>query len=229
MSHDLPRLPERGTRAFTLIELLVVIAIIAVLASLLLASVVRATEAARRTLCENNLKQIALASLMYADDNQGKLPAFLRWLKTKGNDITTGKLYPYLKTKGIYMCPTDKKNLYSRSDPMTRNLNPRSPRREYSYAMNCNICHANALSGFREPDKTVIYLEADLAPTDYSGQMGQLPGGKAISIRHGKKGHIVLGDLSVRTLDRKQFDAASKHRYFWYPNDDRNRNGMVPF
>ena len=220
--------PKSRTGAFTLIELLVVIAIIAVLASLLLSAVTRATEASRRTLCENNLKQIALASLMYADDNQGKLPAFLRWLKTRGNDITSGKLYPYLKTKAIYMCPTDKKNLYSKSDPMTRSLNPRSPRRDYSYAMNCNICHANALSGFREPDKTVVYLEADLAPTDYSGQMGQLPGGKAISLRHGRKGHIVMGDLSVRSLNRKQFDDASKHKYFWYPGDNRNMT-MVPF
>lgn len=220
--------PKSRTGAFTLIELLVVIAIIAVLASLLLSAVTRATEASRRTSCENNLKQIALASLMYADDNQGKLPAFLRWLKTRGNDITSGKLYPYLKTKAIYMCPTDKKNLYSKSDPMARNLNPRSPRREYSYAMNCNICHANALSGFREPDKTVVYLEADLAPTDYSGQMGQLPGGKAISLRHGRKGHIVMGDLSVRSLNRKQFDDASKHKYFWYPGDNRNMT-MVPF
>ena len=210
-------------------ELLVVIAIIAVLASLLLAGVTRATEATRRTVCESNLKQIALASLMYADDNQGKLPAFLRWLKTKGNDITSGKLYPYLKTKGVYMCPTDKKNLYSKSDPMTRNLNPRSPRREYSYAMNCNICHANALSGFRQPDKTVIYLEADLAPNDYSGQMGQLPGGKALSLRHGRKGHIVMGDLSIRSLNRKQFDEAAKDRYFWFPEGSASRFGMTPF
>jgi prepilin-type N-terminal cleavage/methylation domain-containing protein len=220
---------DRNEEAFTLIELLVVIAIIAVLASLLLAAVARATEAGRRTVCENNLRQIAMASYMYADDNQGRLPAFLRWLYTKRNDVTTGRLYPYLKTKAIYMCPTDKKNLYSKRNPATRGLGPRTPRRDYSYAMNCNICHANALSGFREPDKTVVYLEADLAPTDFSGQMGQLPGGKAMSLRHGKRGHIVMGDLSVRSLDKKQFEAASRHRYFWYPNDDRNRNGMAPF
>jgi prepilin-type N-terminal cleavage/methylation domain-containing protein len=114
-------------RAFTLVELLVVIAIIALLMAILMPALNRARELGRRTVCMGNLKQLALAWVMYADENDGDLvdglaghddgatpAAIIGWVgkvnpannnRTQISCIKDGTLWDYAKNPKVFRCP----------------------------------------------------------------------------------------------------------------------------
>ena len=115
-----PRSPSRQRRrAFTLIELLVVIAIIAVLAALLLPALSRAKESAKSIQCLNQLRQISLATRLYAEENEDLFPrsqhsavankqlpwerALAPWLGVRGGTTAWTNLL-----QSLYHCPNDK-------------------------------------------------------------------------------------------------------------------------
>jgi len=126
-------LKTRNGNGFTLIELMTVIAIIAVLAALLLPALAKAKAKAQGIQCLNNLRQVGLAWVMYADDNNQRLPPnqpwnieptwVMGWLDFKNiSDIDNvnidylmdfnktgryGHLGSYLKNPAVFKCPGD--------------------------------------------------------------------------------------------------------------------------
>lgn len=122
-----------------------VIAIIAILASLLLPALARGKALARRTVCQNNLRQLALAMRLYASDH-GRYPPgmyFSRWPRGGSMFISfwNGLLLPYVATNlNVFWCPAfppafrwDRESPMERQPPFPRNITGNRP---FCYALN---------------------------------------------------------------------------------------------
>jgi len=103
---------KREKKGFTLIELLVVIAIIAILAAILFPVFSRAREQARKAACQSNLKQIAEAMLMYAQDWDEHFPCTPYWKCGRAQNAIYSRwfllIFPYVKNQQVFICPSGK-------------------------------------------------------------------------------------------------------------------------
>jgi prepilin-type N-terminal cleavage/methylation domain-containing protein/prepilin-type processing-associated H-X9-DG protein len=92
-------------RGFTLIELLVVIAIIAILAAILFPVFARAREKARTASCLNNVKQLTLGIMMYAQDYDETYPAANNYAPVAATEWIN-PIMPYVKNEQVLKCPS---------------------------------------------------------------------------------------------------------------------------
>lgn len=168
-------------RAFTLIELLVVIAILTILAASLFPVFAQVREKVRQASCASNLKQLLTALTLYVEDFDERLPGagpsqaeeiwgsiYGHWVpgepvtETSPSRVELGGLYPYVKSPGVYLCPS----AY------------RGSRKRLSYGMN-SACSWAALAAAREPSEFVLYIEENETLQDgwyeYTGDTGDLP------------------------------------------------------
>lgn len=227
----LATVPEH--RGFTLIELLVVLTVISLLAAMLLPALNRAKGAARSTVCRSNLGQVGKASFLYSID-ANRFPTFLEWLyaRTPGanddptNDLTSGQLYPYLKSRQIYVCPSAKPRP---TPPKASKKDPPLAGSEHSYTMNCFMCHAHDIAACIAPADTMFFLEQSLT---YPGPRGGIADtGSPSAVRawtefnHKLRSHLLMVDGHVESLDVKKFDTKLAIPESRFPNSMRGRSG----
>jgi prepilin-type N-terminal cleavage/methylation domain-containing protein/prepilin-type processing-associated H-X9-DG protein len=225
-------------QAFTLIELLVVIAIVGTLLALLAPALVGAIQIAHQTACASNLRQIGLATQQYLKDHDGWFfPLYTEddgtgryWYYGfepngspalgEGNrilDRTKGKLYPYLESSGVEVCPTfpysgPYKPKY-KGDPWTYGIN-----RYFSSHPTHGLGNANGNGNRpydmvrpRDASRTVIFADSAqvvtfLAPATPTHPMVEdFPyvetGKKYVQFRHSGLANVLFADWHVEACE----------------------------
>lgn len=156
---------DSRVKGFTLIELLVVIAIVAILAAVLFPVIAGAKARANQTMCSNNMRQIIMAMLNYAEDWHGCLPGLNVYgdlVQTDGKKVNKGPLWRYVKAQGVFCCPDD--------------LLHRKSGWRYTYTMNGYMTYAESdrtlankagvpLSRSRRASRTILIVDENTHPT----------------------------------------------------------------
>ena len=159
------------SRGFTLIELLVVIAIIAILAAILFPVFARAREKARQASCLNNVKQLTLATMMYAQDYDERLPGTYIYHYTDAGTRTGSawmpRVYPYIQSGtsagrgGVFQCPSYP-GPFSLTVPVAFVL-PATPPVSYGMNFYLNISYDEGglgLAQIQQPSNTILLADS---------------------------------------------------------------------
>jgi prepilin-type N-terminal cleavage/methylation domain-containing protein/prepilin-type processing-associated H-X9-DG protein len=206
---------RRTRRAFTLVELLVVIAIIAILAALLLPSLSQAKESSRRSGCASNLRQIILAALMYAEEQEDRFPAQngdglpVRAVGGDGRNYYD-LLMPYVNTPRVWLCPSAQN----------------SPASLMAFHMNGLIITTNGLplADIAQPSQTLLiaetgyrklYDEAYLRPDQTGGYLYDRPQRNHLA---GSNAGFVDGHVRCLSRQRVELELVSGDSMKCLPN-----------
>jgi prepilin-type N-terminal cleavage/methylation domain-containing protein/prepilin-type processing-associated H-X9-DG protein len=192
---------QRGRTGFTLIELLVVIAIIAILIGLLLPAVQKVREAAARSKCQNNFKQLALAALNYEstylhfppNDNNGIgwIVSLLPYIE-QGNVAQVVFTVPGMVPLSILNCPSD-----PRGNPTTSNaaygqaygINSTDPG-IFAYTWYVSVAGIGEFDAYgwnMQPAWEGIF-------SGVSDGSGNVPGGRVAEVTDGLSNTLMLGE-----------------------------------
>ncbi len=230
---------RRRIPAFTLIELLVVIAIIAILMAILMPTMHRAREQGKRTVCLNNLRQMVMGWILYADDNDDKvtyantgLTTAVPWVKYPGDNpteeqaldaIRTGGLYRYCPDYKLFKCPTGVRGEYV-TYAITDCMNG------YDGIPGTGSLMIKRRAQIRRANERIVFLdEGRLSPNSWTLWYDQERWWDQITARHGDGTNFGFADGHSeywKWKDPRTLDVAKEDYSYW---QSTGRNGSESY